>query len=207
MLLVKIPRSFYEKNLPEDDLFVGHLGESIQGLIVNDGLRTYFSPLLNVAELTHTLSDPESYVNLSDEENSPPEDIIALEKTLVLDDTFFDDAIATPTLIPPQDYRKLKVKENEFMKRLSHYVLNYQLHPNDLKYKHSSLQFFKPQLEIYESQLGVLEKEKPLVQPFYDIHTQKQYDLLEETVDANRIEHHDREKYQKSKEKELGLEY
>lgn len=101
----------------------------------------------------------------------------------------------------------MKVKETEFMKRLSLYVLDYQLHPNDLKYKHSSLQFFKPQLEIYESQLDVLEKEKPLVQPFYDIHTQKQYDLLEDTVDANRIEHHDRERYQKSKEKELGLEY
>lgn len=206
MLLVKIPRTFYEKNIPEDDLFTGHLGENIRGLVVNDGLRTYFSPLLNVAELTHTISDPESFVNLSDEPDTPPEDIIALEKTIVLEDEFFDEEIATLSLLPPNEYRQLKTKETEFLKGLSNYVVGYQMNPTDPKYKKTSLNFFKNELEIYESLLEVKGKDKPLVQPFYDVHTQKQYDLLEHTVDPQRIEHHDREKFQKTKEKELNLE-
>lgn len=206
MLLVKIPRTFYEKNIPEDDLFTGHLGENIRGLVVNDGLRTYFSPLLNVAELTHTISDPESFVNLSDEPDTPPEDIIALEKTIVLEDEFFDEEIATLSLLPPNEYRQLKTKETEFLKGLSNYVVGYQMNPTDPKYKKTSLNFFKNELEIYESSLEVKGKDKPLVQPFYDVHTQKQYDLLEHTVDPQRIEHHDREKFQKTKEKELNLE-
>lgn len=206
MLLVKIPRTFYEKNIPEDDLFTGHLGENIRGLVVNDGLRTYFSPLLNVAELTHTVSDPESFVNLSDEPDTPPEDIIALEKTIVLEDEFFDEEIATLSLLPPNEYRQLKTKETEFLKGLSNYVVGYQMNPTDPKYKKTSLNFFKNELEIYESSLEIKGKDKPLVQPFYDVHTQKQYDLLEHTVDPQRIEHHDREKFQKTKEKELNLE-
>ncbi|RZI47885.1 hypothetical protein [Lactococcus kimchii] len=206
MLLVKIPKEFYEQNLPDDDLFVGHRDENILGLVVNDGQRTYFSPLLNVAELTHPLSDPNSFVSLSDVPNDSPEDIISLEKTIVLEDEFFDQDIAKQAIIAPNEYRNLKVKELEYQQRLSHYVLDYQLQPNDYKFRNASLKYFKPQLEIYENQLDVLEDEAPLVQPFYDIHSQKQYDLLKHTVDYHRIEHHDREKYQKVKEKELDLE-
>ncbi|MCL2113263.1 MAG: hypothetical protein FWH31_04860 [Streptococcaceae bacterium] len=206
MLLVKIPKQFYEKTLPDDDLFVGHREENVLGLVVNDGQRTYFSPLLNRAELTHPLSDPESFVNLSDRENDPPEDIISLEKTIVLEDEFFDNDVAKQALIPPQEYRNLKARELEYQQRLAHYVLSYQLDANEPRFKNTSLKFFKPQLEIYESQLELTENDKPLVQPFYDIHSQKQYDLFAHTVDAQRIEHHDREKYQKPKEKELDLE-
>ncbi|AYG02032.1 hypothetical protein [Lactococcus allomyrinae] len=206
MLLVKIPKQFYEKMLPDDDLFIGHREENILGLVVNDSQRTYFSPILNVAELTYALSDLDSVVNLSDAPNELVEDIISLEKTIILEDEFFDHDVAKQALIPPNEYRKLKVKELEYQQRLAHYVLNYQLEPNEPRFKNTSLQYFKTQLEIYESQLEVLEDDKPLVQPFYDIHSQKQYDLLEHTVDQQRIEHHDREQYQKPKEKELGLE-
>ncbi|KST87971.1 hypothetical protein LKF67_2485 [Lactococcus lactis subsp. lactis] len=209
MLLVKLPKRFYDEHLPNDDLFNGHQGDSVLGIVVNDGILTTFSPLLNIAELTYDITATEGYVNLSYEDDEQPDNLIALDKTIILSSEEFSQYIETSAVIPPDEYRVLKHKELEFQEQLRDYIVDYELHPTDPKYRHSSFKFFHQQLEISDTTLvkddEFMSAEAPYVQPFYNVDTQEEYDEMSQAVDVSRIDNDDRKKYGKEKEHSLDF--